>query len=463
MEKAKEKQKERNERGGEKMKNSIKSERQKGITLIALVITIIVLLILAAVSIATLTGENGILTKASGAKVENAHASVKEAMRLEYTEYIFEKNQGQSTGTLIDYLQGKKIIGEAGEDGKYKIDVEKLSNTEIDLGKGTDGKDVYMLEEVAGEETEGAGTGKLGEIASIKAIKIAETTESETEKTYKIMYYGKNASDNVELEILKDNISKKKEMITFDVCHSNYGHSERGDCYFIVRYQCEKNTTWKEFVKSKYNSKEYVELIEEKKEGEFDRFWRPFTIDEDDLIEGPCSGMYFGAEYINPYQEIEASKEYEDLAQAECVYPNSNILVSKDGKTIQAKDIKEGNEIAYYNFETEQVEIGTVEKAYIHKQATNFVRYKFEDGSYLEATDYHPIYTKEGWKSYTRRNGYEKPEVGDEVKTEKGWKKLVSIEGFEGLEDCYDFVVKGKDGKIINNYYANGTLVQGSY
>ena len=40
----------------------------KGITLIALVITIIVLLILAGVSIATLTGENGILTRAQEAK-----------------------------------------------------------------------------------------------------------------------------------------------------------------------------------------------------------------------------------------------------------------------------------------------------------------------------------------------------------------------------------------------------------
>ena len=36
---------------------------QKGITLIALVITIIVLLILAGVSIAMLTGDNGLLTK----------------------------------------------------------------------------------------------------------------------------------------------------------------------------------------------------------------------------------------------------------------------------------------------------------------------------------------------------------------------------------------------------------------
>ena len=42
-------------------------KENKGITLIALVITIIVLLILAAVSIATLTGENGILSQAGRA------------------------------------------------------------------------------------------------------------------------------------------------------------------------------------------------------------------------------------------------------------------------------------------------------------------------------------------------------------------------------------------------------------
>ena len=41
-----------------------------GITLIALVITIIVLLILAGVAIATLTGENGVLTRASKTKTE---------------------------------------------------------------------------------------------------------------------------------------------------------------------------------------------------------------------------------------------------------------------------------------------------------------------------------------------------------------------------------------------------------
>ena len=49
----------------------------KGITLIALVITIIVLLILAAVSIAMLTGENGLLQKATKAKKENKLAQAK--------------------------------------------------------------------------------------------------------------------------------------------------------------------------------------------------------------------------------------------------------------------------------------------------------------------------------------------------------------------------------------------------
>ena len=43
-------------------------KKQKGITLIALVITIIVLLILAGVTIVSLTGENGLLARAVQAK-----------------------------------------------------------------------------------------------------------------------------------------------------------------------------------------------------------------------------------------------------------------------------------------------------------------------------------------------------------------------------------------------------------
>ena len=58
------------------MKNNI-----RGITLIALIITIIVLLILAGVSIAMLTGQNGIIDNASKAK-----QSTKDAGDLEYLQ-----------------------------------------------------------------------------------------------------------------------------------------------------------------------------------------------------------------------------------------------------------------------------------------------------------------------------------------------------------------------------------------
>ena len=61
----------------------MKTNDKKGITLIALVITIIVLLILAGVSIATLTGNNGILTQAQKAKINNNEASAKEKIELE--------------------------------------------------------------------------------------------------------------------------------------------------------------------------------------------------------------------------------------------------------------------------------------------------------------------------------------------------------------------------------------------
>ncbi len=54
----------------------------KGITLIALVITIIVLLILAGVSIAMLTGQNGILNQATNAKDETERAEIAEKVNM---------------------------------------------------------------------------------------------------------------------------------------------------------------------------------------------------------------------------------------------------------------------------------------------------------------------------------------------------------------------------------------------
>ena len=61
----------------------VKTKEERGITLIALVITVIVLLILAGVGIAMLTGNNGILTQANQAKEKTKVATAKEKVQLE--------------------------------------------------------------------------------------------------------------------------------------------------------------------------------------------------------------------------------------------------------------------------------------------------------------------------------------------------------------------------------------------
>ncbi len=59
-----------------------KISKGRGITLIALVITIVVLLILAGVSISMLTGEKGILTQTQNAKLATANESAEEKLKL---------------------------------------------------------------------------------------------------------------------------------------------------------------------------------------------------------------------------------------------------------------------------------------------------------------------------------------------------------------------------------------------
>lgn len=66
---------------------------QQGITLIALVVTIVVLLILAAVSISMLTGENGIITQAQNSKEQSDIGYEKEQIDLAYSAAKTKKYQ----------------------------------------------------------------------------------------------------------------------------------------------------------------------------------------------------------------------------------------------------------------------------------------------------------------------------------------------------------------------------------
>ena len=73
------------------------NKKENGITLIALVVTIVVLIILAGISISMLTGENGIINQAQKAKEETEIGEEKEAISVAYLGASAKKQVGNVT------------------------------------------------------------------------------------------------------------------------------------------------------------------------------------------------------------------------------------------------------------------------------------------------------------------------------------------------------------------------------
>ena len=90
-----------------------KLKNKNGVTLIALAVTIIVMLILAGVTISTLTGNSGITTKASKAKTKSYLANIKE----EYELYLSEKRMDDEYDLDTLYANDKTIRYEGNEVG----------------------------------------------------------------------------------------------------------------------------------------------------------------------------------------------------------------------------------------------------------------------------------------------------------------------------------------------------------
>ena len=82
-------------------------KNNKGITMIALIITIIILLILAGVSIAMLSGKNGILTKASTSAEATKQANAKERLKIELMAIQTDCLSNGKTATLDDLDSNK--------------------------------------------------------------------------------------------------------------------------------------------------------------------------------------------------------------------------------------------------------------------------------------------------------------------------------------------------------------------
>ena len=184
-----------------KLNLKLKNNRN-GITLIALVITIVVLLILAGVSIATLTGENGILTRANEAKTETEEAKEDELRRLTALEAAtnientthtdnstgeektvtipagFEVSQVEGENTIAD---GLVIIDSKGNEFVWVPVSQENFDTEFVRRAGYQSGSIQELTNSYGE-ADSTGNNTNSE------VKESETTKKEAKEMYKSVY-----------------------------------------------------------------------------------------------------------------------------------------------------------------------------------------------------------------------------------------------------------------------------------
>ena len=116
--------------------NKITEERKiKGITLIALVVTIVVLLILAGVSLNLVLGNNGIIKKAKEASLETRAASVQDERDLWMNDRYLAKTSGENPKTMEQILQELQDKGQLTAEEVEQIKNDE--NNEITIGSKT--------------------------------------------------------------------------------------------------------------------------------------------------------------------------------------------------------------------------------------------------------------------------------------------------------------------------------------
>ena len=142
------------------------NKRNRGITLVALVITIIVLLIMAGVSIALVVGDNGVLSKAKEAKTGSLVAEEKEQVNLAYSSAL-TKNLGaavtaENLQTELDESvgSGKTTVTENGDN--INVLFNETGHTYVVNGSGRIGD--------SNNNMAGAGLQSDGSFIGLKSI-----------------------------------------------------------------------------------------------------------------------------------------------------------------------------------------------------------------------------------------------------------------------------------------------------
>ena len=181
----------------------MKIKQNGGITLIALVITIIVLLILAGVSIATLTGPNGLITRANQAKEATEQAGIDELKQIAQAEaqtYVNNYEHTTADNKKVPVPAGFAVIKEEGQNVADGIVITDSNGNEYVWIPCT--KEQYKRQEW-GVETDGADNSR----ASKDELTLTGVTFSEADTANGI---NKTVTDEIVKQINEEKASIEK-------------------------------------------------------------------------------------------------------------------------------------------------------------------------------------------------------------------------------------------------------------
>ena len=247
------------------LKNTIKEK--KGITLIALVVTIIVLLILAGVSISMLTGQNGIINRTQNAKSNTEDASDLEYLQVKayeaITNYYSSGSNEPETEYVLKNINGSGIVADENT-GMITYNGKKYDISEI-IGKTSEQKAIEAQTDVKiNQITKNTATGN--DIALFETGKIRMIIQEKNNETLKAVipngFYYVTGAPSTGLVISDkfgddDDNSKGGNQFVWVPCKGNGSVTYEKTNDGSVESKFGLATSWQKYNKQEYSYNDY--------------------------------------------------------------------------------------------------------------------------------------------------------------------------------------------------------------
>lgn len=414
-------------------------KNKNGITLIALIITIIILLILAGVAIARLGGENGLMTKTKQSAKKYEIAQAKEKIEIKVIEF---KSSNIENSTLEEF---EKYLSEDIQNSVYGI--EKIYNdlNEIENFKITDLDIQYTF-------------------LMDKELNIVENNETiyKTEATYEII---EELDNQLSVKILIKNDNGIEQII---YPNGNIFNTD-GKKLVSINYVCEKNMEYQ--FKVKINDKEEIYTL---------NTMDTIKIDENTSYAYPIItkyGVEIGKSVNIDY--IQGGENYYSLDDGKTWKKYEGSIKLYEAKNIKAKSVIDSKitQIVTKNITLELAEDSMGIEAYDNSLST----YAIPLNKYMELENdiigynlrlsincpaYNHVYIafyKEDKTTSVGENGYWHTSMngtGDLILTvpeEAKYVKVITVQGYSDLAYLYDIELDTKPVGNILTLYPNIT------